>query len=276
MGLRSKLKSGLTGLKKAAGGEQAISPKDLPLIDIASEPASFDRFIFICGLHRSGTTLLERHLRVRFRITALSSPVHESEGQHLQDVYPAGRLYGGPGRFAFAPEMRPARPQESDAAVARERLLACWTAWTTEKTDTLLEKSPPNLTKIPWLRAVFPGAQFIIMTRDPRVVAAATDKWSGTSNEELMFHWHVAHSIALEDEGPDCVRVRYEDFCADSEAEIARMQTTLGLEPKSGSEVKDERFGQLVNSNAKYLEGLPPRNYGSGAWDAFGYDVNAR
>ena len=59
------------------------------------------RFVFVGGLHRSGTTPLARVLGAHPEISGLSGTgVSEDEGQHLQDVYPRIRAHGGMGRFA--------------------------------------------------------------------------------------------------------------------------------------------------------------------------------
>jgi hypothetical protein len=63
------------------------------------------RFVFIGGLHRSGTTLLARCLAEHPEVSGFSGTrALEDEGQHLQNVYQPGRAYGGPGRFGFDPE----------------------------------------------------------------------------------------------------------------------------------------------------------------------------
>ena len=55
------------------------------------------RFVFLAGLHRSGTTLLARLLAAHPEISGFSETgVPADEGQHLQGVYPAAREYGGP------------------------------------------------------------------------------------------------------------------------------------------------------------------------------------
>jgi hypothetical protein len=112
----------------------------------------------------------------------------------------------------------------SDYPAHRRALLSHWQHYVVGKSSILLEKSPPNLTKIWWLRQVFPSARFIIMTRDPRAVAAATQKWSKSSLAELMLHWNVAYSKALRDfRKDDCTIVRYEDLVARPEVELARL-----------------------------------------------------
>ena len=246
----------------------------LPIVQPADQPRSFERFVFVCGLHRSGTTLIEQRLQAAFDVCPLQGPVPENEGQHLQDVYPAAREHGGPGRFAFSETMRTPVPDRETAAHQQARLLACWTPFVQGEGQTLLEKSPPNLLKIPYLRAVFPGATFVIMTRHPVAVAMATQKWAGTSVAELVSHWDAAHRIALADLGPDCLRLRYEDFCEDPEGEIARIGTYCGLAPRGDLSQMDARFSEIKNSNAKYLDAAERYDFGEGVWSDFGYDLS--
>ncbi len=271
-----RLREALRGsrLLRALRHPEAEPEPGLPLIKVSDRPLNFDRHVFICGLHRSGTTLLENHLRSRFTVAALEAPVPENEGQHLQDVYPAANRHGGAGRFAFAEQMRLPPPGPAQAETARARLLACWTPWVDDPAaGVLLEKSPPNLTKIAWLRAVFPGARFVILTRDPRAVAAATIKWSGTSLDELVAHWDTAHRIALEDEADDCIRLRYEDFCESPAHHLDRLGQFLGLAPRHAPATGDARFSEVVNQNGRYLDQFGDRRFGAGSWTRFGYGI---
>jgi hypothetical protein len=62
------------------------------------------RLVFVCGLHRSGTTPLTRCLADHPQVSGFrGTGVPEDEGQHLQDVYAAAAAFGGPGGFAFDP-----------------------------------------------------------------------------------------------------------------------------------------------------------------------------
>lgn len=54
------------------------------------------RLVFVCGLHRSGTSPLYRALAAHKDVSALPK-----EGQTLQSIYPRARDLGGPGRFGF-------------------------------------------------------------------------------------------------------------------------------------------------------------------------------
>ena len=75
----------------------------------AQEIAQTHPFVFLGGLHRSGTTLLFRMLREHPEISGFANNQDanewlgaEDEGQYLQSVYPPAIFWGGPGKFAFA------------------------------------------------------------------------------------------------------------------------------------------------------------------------------
>ena len=76
------------------------------------------RILFIGGLHRSGTSILHRIMRVHPDISGFTDTgVPEDEGQHLQTLFPVGMAFGGPGRFGFDPR---AYMDESHPLATRE------------------------------------------------------------------------------------------------------------------------------------------------------------
>ena len=230
--------------------------------------------VFIAGLHRSGTTLIERSLVTYYDVACLRARVPESEGQHMQDVYAPALAMGGPGRFALSGAIEAERARLTDHAALRRALTADWSRFVTGNPAVLIEKSPPNLLRIGWLRAVFPGARFIIVARDPRAVAGATRKWSGTSLAQLMAHWDAAYGAALGEVDADCLTVRYEDFCENPEAELLRIAAFADLAPRKGAEAVERRFERLVNSNPRYIALHQGRRYGAGAWTRMGYEID--
>lgn len=248
--------------------------KRLPEIFYNDDPV-LDRFIFICGLHRSGTTLLERMLAVKYEVSYLRASVPESEGQHMQSVYSAAFHFGGPGRFAFSKEMRDELDALlNDPADCRAQIIAEWSHFVVGNSKTLLEKSPPNITKISWLRQTFPGCRFVIVIRNPRAVSAATQKWAKTPLIELMRHWNAAYTQALDNyKAEDCVLVQYEELCRAPEEEISRVADFLNLTKRENAGQIDERHRELINSNAKYIEMHGDADYGPGIWHRLGYDV---
>lgn len=245
-----------------------------PGVPYAADPR-IERMVFICGLHRSGTTLLEDYIHAHFDVSCLRASVPENEGQHLQDVYSEGRRFGGPGRFAFSKAMYRELDRLPADAVTRERILRAWRNYVVGASAVLLEKSPPNLTKIAWLRTTFPGARFIVLVRDPRAVTAATRKWTSASPEELLAHWHEAHAVALSqaDARDTCV-IRYEDFCADPDGALARTPISGWLARRPWPLATSTRFAALADSNAHYIAQWRSTVPGPGIWERFGYDLN--
>jgi hypothetical protein len=232
------------------------------------------RLVFICGLHRSGTTLLENYLFANFSVSALRAPVPENEGQFLQDVYKPAKNYGGPGKFAFNQAMQADLRELCDYSNYATRLLESWSRHRVGTSQFLLEKSPPNLTKIWWLRRVFPDAIFIVWTRDPRAVSAATLKWSKTNLDDLLQHWNTAYTLARADIDENTVTMRYEDFCESPEDCIRKSGIGELLERRSIPLPLPHRFSNVTNSNNAYIKLFQNLNTPTvGVWEHFGYDI---
>jgi hypothetical protein len=190
------------------------------------------KFIFLCGLHRSGTSPLFRILREHPQISGFrDTGVPEDEGQHLQTVFPAATAYGGPGRFGFIEEAYLTEESALITLANRQRLFEEWSKhWDLTK-PCLLEKSPPNLIRTRFLQAVFPGSYFIVISRHPIAVSFATSKWARSSLESLMKHWLHCHRL-FELDRPHLRHVRvikYEDLIRSTETELKEIYEFLGL-----------------------------------------------
>jgi Sulfotransferase family len=207
--------------------------------------------VFLAGLHRSGTTLLARLLAAHPEISGFSGTgVPADEGQHLQTVYPAAALYGGPGRFGFAPE---SHLTEASPLVSEQNARAIYEQWSPHwdlARPVLLEKSPPNLLKTRFLQALFPGAAFVVIVRHPIPVSIPTARWRGTRRyDRLLEHWLRCHALFEADrEHLERVHVLgYEQLVGDPSGTLRGIFEFLGLEPIAPSEPVE------AGANEKYF-----------------------
>ncbi|NNC95429.1 MAG: sulfotransferase [Chitinophagales bacterium] len=210
------------------------------------------KYVFVSGLHRSGTSLMFQILREQddfsgFRDTGKP----EDEGQHVQTVFKPAYFYGGPGKFGFDQD---AYLNEHSSLLTPEnnnRLKEEWGEyWDLSKTY-LLEKSPPNLIRSRYLQTIFPDSYFITIQRHPIAVAFATRKWSKTSIQSLIEHWLTCYGIFEKDKGhlKNQMTIRYEDFVSQPKETISKIGEFLGTDL-----VFPEEIEVRTNVNKKYFE----------------------
>jgi len=175
------------------------------------------KYVFVCGLHRSGTSVLGRNIARLENCTGFKNTgVLMDEGQRLQDVYPLAVEYGGAGRFGFDP--RTHRTETSDLLTPKNiaRLRASWHKhWNSNKT-ICVEKTPGNLLMTRFLQAAFPNSYFVVIRRHPVPVSMANQKWkiNITSLYSLFEHWLRCHEVFEEDRKylRHVYELKYEDY----------------------------------------------------------------
>ncbi|HEY3134461.1 MAG TPA: sulfotransferase [Blastocatellia bacterium] len=189
-------------------------------------------FIFLGGLHRSGTSLLHQIMRSHPLVSGFQNTgAPEDEGQHLQTVYPPASEFGGPGRFGFDERSFMSESHSLASTSNAGKLFSEWGERWDLRRDYLIEKSPPNLVRARFLQAIFPRSMFIMITRHPIAVAYATQKWSGTSITSLIEHWLLCHERFLSDlpRLRKCFVIRYEDFVARPQEVMDEVYRFVGI-----------------------------------------------
>ena len=187
-----------------------------------TNPASQDShvgstYVFVCGLPRSGTSLLGRNIARMENCTGFrDTGVLEDEGRFLQDVYPTEDVCGGPGRFGFDPRahLTEASPLLTPENAAKLRV--GWHAYWDNSKTIFVEKTPANLLMTRFLQAAFPNSYFVVIRRHPVPVGMAAQKWTVnvTSLDNMFEHWLYCHALFDEDKRylDRVYELSYEDY----------------------------------------------------------------
>jgi hypothetical protein len=243
---------------------------------------SRNRFLFIGGLHRSGTSIVHRMLREHPAISGfVDTGVPEDEGQHLQSVFAKAYKLGGPGGFAFDVSSHLTEVDELANIASRDQLLREWGAYYDLTRPLLLEKSPPNLVRSRFFQALFPDAAFLFVIRHPVAVALATRKWTRATVTEMLLHWHSAYSIMLADSMHlrQFKIVRYEDLVAWTQSSLDEICDLVGVDHFTPAEqIVDHNLGYFTQWAQGFVRDreaaeqiLPP---GFGPMQRFGYSFS--
>ena len=193
------------------------------------------RYVFVGGLHGSGTSLVHRWLRAHPAVSGFSGTgVPQDEGQHLQRLLPTARSLGGRGRFGFALQAHLTEKSELAVPSAAAELLADWEAHWPGDREIRVEKSPPNMLRFRLLQSLFPGALCVLVVRHPLAVAASTRKKGRLSRfrsrRALVEHWLHCHETFARDRPSlqHLVVLRYEDLVVAPETGLDSVFSALG------------------------------------------------
>ncbi|MCA1596308.1 MAG: sulfotransferase, partial [Chloroflexi bacterium] len=196
-------------------------------------------FVFVTGLHRSGTSLLHGCLREHPQISGFhNTGVSEDEGQHLQTVLP--RAIGGPGRFGRHGENHLTETHPLARPETAQELFAQWSPHWDLSRPYLVEKSPPTLLRTRLFQSLFPNCSFVVIVRHPAAVALATFNALASAGwlrdltiAELIEHWLFCHETFQED-APHLQHlhmIRYEDFVNAPQLTLDAIYAGLSLAP---------------------------------------------
>ena len=242
----------------------------MPIRPAMAEPeAAAAMPIFIVGMHRSGTTLLERmlgrHPQVvdcgeTYRFTA---QLREAADHHCKGVVDQRIIASAAGVDA--------------AAIARGYLESC--RWRLRDDCThFTEKLPSNFLVIGLIKQALPQARILHMRRDPmdtclsnlRELFSDACAYSYDQGElgryyrryeRLMAHWHRCFPGEILD-------VRYEDLVAQPEAEARRVLDYCGLPWRDDVIDVTGHAGAVTTASAVQVRS-PIHRRSVGAWRAY-------
>ena len=158
------------------------------------------KYIFICGLHRSGKSTLTNIIRTS---NLVSIHTHKNsidiEGQHIQTVYDAAYKHGGPGKFGFDKKYHYTEKTYLLTQKNNDKIINDWSKFWDLNKPILVEQSPPNIIHTRYLQEIVGKSYFIIIIRHPLSVALATEKYMTQSLEKHIEHWLHVHEILYND-----------------------------------------------------------------------------
>lgn len=233
-----------------------IDNKEIPTSLAAPQLSNNNKAIFICGLHRSGTSIFAKILQSHKLIHGFEKTgAIQDEGQFLQSVYtPDGEL-GGPGSFGFDRRSHLTENAKNTNEACRKQLIKEWGLRLPGTGEYFLEKSPANLVKTRFLQKLFPNSIFIVIKRHPLAVAMATQKWSYNSPSLLVKHWIKCYQTWNADKKHvnNYLEYYYEDFVTRPHEIFEEILKKLQLEPCENLKAAIDKARLSATPNEKYL-----------------------
>jgi len=243
----------------------ALKGLELPAYRPALPDGDGPRLIFIVGMFRSGTTLIERVLAGHPQITdggetyQLSAALRDAvnhDGQSVVDQELLARLPG------------------ADFDQIRSRVFA-YARWRSGGRRCLTEKLPSNFLNVGAILHAFPEARILHLRRDPvdtcfsnlRTIFRGAAPYACdqadmadyyTRYADLMAHWHAMAPGRILD-------IDYADFVADPEGQARRMMDYCGLEFEPEALNIERRHGQAATASAASVR-LGILKNRTGAW----------
>tara|TARA_Y100001935_G_scaffold254603_1_gene264189 strand:- start:834 stop:1568 length:735 start_codon:yes stop_codon:yes gene_type:complete len=158
------------------------------------------KYIFICGLHRSGKSTLTNIISTS---NLVSIHTHKNsidiEGQHIQTVYDAAYKHGGPGKFGFDKKYHYTEKTYLLTQKNNDKIINDWSKFWDLNKPILVEQSPPNIIHTRYLQEIVDKSYFIIIIRHPLSVALATEKYMTQTLDKHIEHWLHVHEILYND-----------------------------------------------------------------------------
>lgn len=216
------------------------------------------KYVFVCGLHRSGTTPLQKILGQSPIISKMENTGSMyNEGQHNQSVYKDEWKFGGPGCFANNEDYHYTNKCHLLTKENNSKIIVEWAKYWDLSKQILLEKSPPNLIHTLYLQELVTKSYFIVIIRHPFICSMATinQSWSKEKSiDKYIQHWLKAHQIFFEDKPfiKKYFLLHYEKI--ENDSSLAEKLSEFLEEDFEKSKITFDKF---KNTDSSYLEKYP-------------------
>jgi hypothetical protein len=210
------------------------------------------------------------------------------EGQFCTNQLLLPQLVGLPRLWALEPENFLLN-SNSQTTINVRRLKKQWGTWMNDaKRPVLIEKTPTNTARLPWLQANFENAHFIGIIRNGYAVAEGIRRKAGHSLELGAQQWQRSNEIMLGafEELDNCMLISYENLTESPPKTMTNIMSFLGLPLEDIGNLKGEVFSVhglesgLMNMNGRSLEILTAEEINAvnkiagELLNKFGYKVN--
>ena len=202
------------------------------------------KYIFIGGLHRSGTSILNKIIGSSSNISKhKNTGKPENEGQHIQTIFNNGEVHGGVGEFCFDDNYHLTEKSNLITDANKIKLLEQWNKYWNTKKSIFVEKSPVNLIHTRFLQKMFDKSYFIIIMRHPLAVSMATYKWKKQNMNRYLDHWLKGYEIYFNDRKylKNHILIRYEDLCRNPKNEFKKIENLIDEK----LDIKYSKFNKL-------------------------------
>ena len=224
--------------------------------------AADERFVFVVGMPRSGTTLTEQILASHPRVHGCGE---------LPDIAMSARRIGGDDTGPDALAL----PCAEELRAVADRYIEAATRHAPPDAARLVDKEPLNYLHLGLVAAMFPRARVVWCRRDPRDIAIsvygenfALDEALATDlggighyilqQERLMRHWQSVLPLPILESG-------YEQLVADPETQARRLVEFIGL-PWAPACLEFHRTDRAVLSPSRWQVREPVHARSVGRW----------
>ncbi len=216
-----------------------------------------EKWLFIVGCYNSGTSLIQTLLAQHPQIGSLAR-----EGQLCTDQLLLPKAVGLPRLWALKPE-KFLLDETNQTEIDVKRLKRQWGLWMNDrKRPILMEKTPANAARLPWLQANFKNAHFLGIIRNGYAVAEGIRRKAGHSLELGATQWLRSNEIMLDafEKLDHRLLITYEALTEEPDTTLSAVLNFLNL-PQDSLRQIDGRIlsihglqSELINMNRRSLE----------------------